>query len=202
MLDVAQINSPPISSWANLELDQTRNSTAGGAEPGLMLNKLAPLPPSPNRSQSPVAGSSLLLRAGGSLASPEAPGCPSLPDCISVCPLPPAPLRGPREARAGPQVGPSLSPEDGPGPLFLLPSPSAPGGPCICPDTVSVPKAWASWLQSDTTWPVPPSSQVLKYSLGFGFPASGPGGRPWLGGGLPRKTIGWGWAECNGWPGV
>ena len=53
-LDVAQINSPPISCWANLELDQRRNSTANGVEPGLTLNKPAPpLPPQPESQPEP-----------------------------------------------------------------------------------------------------------------------------------------------------
>lgn len=54
-LEVAQINSLPTSSWANLETDQTRNSTAGRAEPGLMLNNpsLLPAPPEPQSQPEP-----------------------------------------------------------------------------------------------------------------------------------------------------
>lgn len=74
-LDVAQINSPPISFWPNLEPDQTRNSTAVGVEPGLMLHKPAPPLQSPSHSQSPITLSrhALWLR-GGSLMLPRPEG--------------------------------------------------------------------------------------------------------------------------------
>lgn len=87
-LDVAQINSTPISSWANLEADQTGNSTVGGVEPGFVSGRPTPPPPaSPPEPKSqpepnyPRSRHALRLREdrGGSLTPPEAQGCPTLP---------------------------------------------------------------------------------------------------------------------------
>lgn len=69
-LDVAQINSPPISSWPNLKPDQTRNSAAGEVEPSLMPHKPTPPPQSLSHSQSPITHSRHALWLRG---QPEAP---------------------------------------------------------------------------------------------------------------------------------
>lgn len=96
VLDGTQISAPPVPLWAHLELDQRKNSMAGGAEPGLTPNKPAPhcpALPSKNHSQGPLpapAHHALRLRAGGSLMPPEAPECPPS-NWSSVCPLPPPP---------------------------------------------------------------------------------------------------------------
>ena len=98
VLDGAQISAPPVPPWAHLELDQRRNSTAGGAEPGLTPNKPAPhcpALPSENHSQGPLpapAHHALRLRAWGSLTPPEAPVSRlQLQLSLPSAPLPPSP---------------------------------------------------------------------------------------------------------------
>lgn len=112
-LDVAQINSPPISSWANLETDQTRNSTAGGVEPGLMPTKpAAPLPASPEPQSQPEPDYCAPVTPCGSVeGEPDAPrpeGAPPPPNCCLVVGHPLALCPG--EAELDPRAGTSLSP--------------------------------------------------------------------------------------------
>ena len=180
-LDGAQISAPPVPLWAHLELDQRKNSTAGGAEPGLTPNKPAPhcpALPSENHSQGPLpapAHHALRLRAGGSLMPPEAPECPPS-NCSSVCPLPPPPVPTRRGGHWTPG-GAALSLEDQAGPSvqqgsWQLPR-AAPARQLqwmLCLSRHGAPKTWAPWLQSDTTRPVH-SSQVLKCATDFGFRA-------------------------------
>lgn len=103
-LDVAQISSPPVVSRANLETHQTGNSTAGGAEPGLMPRKPAPRPPEPNY---PLPSRPAAPPGWGQPDAPEAGGPPlPRPQCGAAA--------GTRQARRGARWG-SRS-QDWPGP--------------------------------------------------------------------------------------
>lgn len=132
VLDGTQISAPPVPLWAHLELDQRKNSMAGGAEPGLTPNKPAPhcpALPSKNHSQGPLpapAHHALRLRAGGSLMPPEAPECPPS-NWSSVCPLPPPPHPHQERRALGIQQGSWQLPE-------LLQRISS-SGCYVCPDT-------------------------------------------------------------------
>lgn len=117
-LDVAQIDSPPISSRANLEADQTRNPTAGAVEPGLMPSKPAPPPASPHpepesQPEPNYPRSRHALRLCGDMGDsltpppPRPTGAPPLPrpQRAGRCPLPCTQDR----QELDPQAGTSLS---------------------------------------------------------------------------------------------
>lgn len=122
VLDGTQISAPPVPLWAHLELDQRKNSMAGGAEPGLTPNKPAPhcpALPSKNHGQGPLpapAHHALRLRAGGSLM-PQRPqsGPPPTGAQSAHCPLPPTPTRRGGHWTPG---GATLSLEDQAGPCI------------------------------------------------------------------------------------
>ena len=125
-LDVAQIDSPPISSRANLEADQTRNPTAGAAEPGLIPSKPAPPPASPRpgaritaRAQLPALPScpaALRGHGGQPDAPPQAHGCPTPAQTPAGWPVPTALYPGQAGARP-PGRYLTVPPRTGLGPL-------------------------------------------------------------------------------------
>lgn len=127
-------------SGARLNAEQTGSPTA---PPARITARAQLLAPSRHALWLRAGGR---LRAGGSLTLPEAPVCPASHSAPSAhCPpTPTLAKRGGSWAR----WGPCCPTEDPAWPLPLAgllpaaqscPSPSAPGGRCVCLDTVSVP---------------------------------------------------------------
>lgn len=138
----SQAPSPPLHCRAltQVNAEQTGSPTA----PPARITARAQLPAPSCHALWLRAGGR--LRAGGSLTLPEAPVCPASHSAPSAhCPpTPTLAKRGGSWAR----WGPCCPTEDPAWPLPLAgllpaaqscPSPSAPGGRCVCLDTVSVP---------------------------------------------------------------